>query len=102
MDRTIPACEFADDRPVNATDRNLTRNLTRSMGDAACFGGMVGCGETYFPAFALAVGLGALTGAGILATLGCESRTYRDLFGILSVRPGAGSVTAPIIASAEE
>lgn len=79
------------------------------MGDAAC--------------------LGALTGAAMLATMGCESRTYYWLFGtssigrllclgllagvalpkgslktirmrILSVR--VGSVTAPIIASADE
>lgn len=44
------------------------QNLNRSMGDAACFGGMVGCGETYFPAFALAVGLGE-TAAGLVASL---------------------------------
>ncbi|TWT49590.1 Major Facilitator Superfamily protein [Rubripirellula amarantea] len=44
------------------------QNLRRSMGDAACFGGMVGCGETYFPAFALAVGLGE-TEAGLVASL---------------------------------
>ena len=79
----------------------------------------------------LALCMGALAGAAMLATMGCESRTYYWLFGIssvgrllclgllvgvvlpkaslktislriLSVRPGAGSVTAPIIASAEE
>ncbi len=44
------------------------RNMLRSLGDAACFGGMVGCGETYFPAFALAIGLGE-TAAGLVASL---------------------------------
>lgn len=38
------------------------------MGDAACFGGMVGCGETYFSAFALAIGLGE-TAAGLVASV---------------------------------
>ncbi|WP_431192175.1 MFS transporter [Rhodopirellula bahusiensis] len=44
------------------------RNLTRSLGDAACFGGMVGCGETYFSAFALAVGLSE-TASGLIASI---------------------------------
>lgn len=44
------------------------QNLSRSMGDAAFFGGMVGCGETYFPAFALAIGLGE-TASGMVASL---------------------------------
>ncbi len=44
------------------------RNLTRSMGDAAFFGGMVGCGETYFSAFALAIGLGE-TASGMVASV---------------------------------
>ncbi|KAA5541954.1 MFS transporter [Roseiconus nitratireducens] len=44
------------------------RNLTRSMGDAACFGAMVGCGETYFAPFALAIGLSE-TAAGLVASL---------------------------------
>lgn len=44
------------------------RNLNRSLGDAACFGGMVGFGETYFAAFALAVGIGEAH-AGIIASV---------------------------------
>jgi len=36
----------------------LTRDLTASVGDAGAFGVMVGIGETYVPAFVLAVGLG--------------------------------------------
>lgn len=51
--------------PSPAAER---RNLTRSMGDAAFFGGMVGCGETYFSAFALAIGLGE-TAAGMVASV---------------------------------
>jgi len=43
-------------------------NMRRSLGDAACFGGMVGCGETYFAAFALAIGLGEAT-AGAVASI---------------------------------
>ncbi|NQV22780.1 MAG: MFS transporter [Rhodopirellula sp.] len=35
----------------------LRRDLKVSLYDSAAFGGMVGAGETYFPAFALAVGL---------------------------------------------
>ena len=64
MDRKLTARELADNRPARATDPNLSR----SMGDAACFGGMVGCGETYFSAFALAVGLGE-TAAGLVASV---------------------------------
>lgn len=50
-----------------APDRTK-RNLNRSLGDAACFGGMVGFGETYFAAFALAVGIGEAS-AGIIASV---------------------------------
>ena len=79
----------------------------------------------------LAICAGALAGAAILAYWGTTSQTYYYLFGlssagrllclgllvgavlpkhslksigmrVLSIRPGAGSVTAPIIASAEE
>jgi MFS family permease len=64
MDRIVTSRELADNGPVQSTEANLTR----SMGDAACFGGMVGCGETYFPAFALAVGLGE-TAAGLVASV---------------------------------
>ncbi len=40
------------------TSRHLHRNLAVSTADAATFGVMVGIGETFLPAFALAVGLG--------------------------------------------
>jgi MFS family permease len=46
----------------------LRRDLRASLGDGVGHGGMVGLGETYFPAFALAVGLGELM-AGLVASL---------------------------------
>jgi MFS family permease len=42
--------------------------LRASLGDGVGFGGMVGMGETYLPAFALAVGLGELV-AGLVASV---------------------------------
>ncbi len=47
---------------------SLRANLRASLFDGAAFGGMVGLGETYLPAFVLAVGLGELT-AGLVASL---------------------------------
>ena len=46
----------------------LQRDLRASLGDGAGHGGMVGFGEIYFSAFALAVGLGELM-AGLVASL---------------------------------
>ncbi|MCC9641361.1 MFS transporter [Rhodopirellula sp. JC740] len=59
--------ELAAVSPENAGKAD-GRNLARSLGDAACFGGMVGCGETYFSAFALAIGLGE-TASGLVASI---------------------------------
>lgn len=50
------------------TSRQLNRNLAVSTGDAATFGVMVGIGETFLPAFALAVGLGEVM-AGLVASI---------------------------------
>jgi MFS family permease len=47
---------------------DLRSNLRASLGDATSFGVMVGVGETYLPAFVLAVGLGEVT-AGMVASL---------------------------------
>ncbi len=47
---------------------DVRHNLGRSMGDAASFGVMVGLGETYLPAFALAMGMGEAT-SGLVASL---------------------------------
>ncbi len=46
---------------------HLRRNLALSTGEAGAYGAMVGMGETYFPAFALALGMGEVT-AGIVAS----------------------------------
>lgn len=50
------------------TSRQLTRNLKVSTADAATFGVMVGIGETFLPAFALAVGLGEVM-AGLVGSV---------------------------------
>ncbi len=47
---------------------DVRHNLGRSMGDAASFGVMVGLGETYLPAFALALGMGEAS-SGLVASL---------------------------------
>ena len=46
----------------------LRRDLRASLLDGTAFGGMVGFGETYLPAFALAVGLGEMV-AGAVSSL---------------------------------
>ncbi len=46
----------------------LRRDLWISTADAAAFSVMVGCGETYLPAFALAIGLGPVA-AGLVASV---------------------------------
>lgn len=48
--------------------RRLRSDLRLSCGEAVAFGGMVGLGETFLPAFVLAAGLGELT-AGLSASL---------------------------------
>ena len=47
---------------------NLRRDLWASTADGAAYSVMVGCGETYIPAFALALGLGPVA-AGMMASL---------------------------------
>lgn len=47
---------------------SLRANLRFSTGDGAAFGVMVGMGETYFPAFALAIGLGEVA-AGLISSI---------------------------------
>lgn len=49
-------------------DAAVRRDLRAMLGDAAAFSVMVGVGETYVPAFALAAGLSEVT-AGLVATL---------------------------------
>jgi len=56
MDRRLPEPSAASARPTR-------RNLKLSAADGGCFGGMVACGETYLPAFALALGLSEMAAA---------------------------------------
>jgi hypothetical protein len=51
-----------------APPRGRERDLHAITADGAFFSAMVGLGETYVPAFALAVGLGEVV-AGLIATL---------------------------------
>ncbi|MCA9262434.1 MAG: MFS transporter [Planctomycetales bacterium] len=46
----------------------LRQDLRASIVEGAAYGGMVGCGETYLPAFALAMGLGEMT-AGMVSSV---------------------------------
>jgi len=48
--------------------RPLRADLSAMVWDGVAFGAMVGLGETYLPAFALALGHGAVT-AGLVASL---------------------------------
>jgi MFS family permease len=54
--------------PLPFLTRGLRRDLLVSAIDAAAFSVMVGCGETYFPAFSLAIGLGPVS-AGLMASV---------------------------------
>src|SRR6516165_6423850 len=48
--------------------RSLRKNLRNSVSDGAAFSVMVGIGETYFPAFVLAMGMGEIA-AGLVASI---------------------------------
>lgn len=55
--------------PKSAAPRSATRaNLRASTADAAAFGAMVGLGESYISAFALAIGLGEIS-AGLVSSI---------------------------------
>jgi MFS family permease len=54
--------------PVPARPQMLRRDLRASLADGAGWGGMVGFGENYLPAFALAIGLGEVM-SGLVASL---------------------------------
>ncbi len=53
---------------ASPTHPNLRRDLRAIVGDGIAFSVMVGIGEAYLPAFALAAGLGELT-SGLISTL---------------------------------
>lgn len=63
----------------------LRRDLRASVGDGVAFGGMVGLGETYLPAFALAVGLGEMV-AGMVSSLPLVAGGLMQLVSPMAVR----------------
>src|SRR5262245_671391 len=54
--------------PRRSRRRSLRKNLRASVADGASFSVMVGIGETYFPAFVLALGLGEIA-SGLVASV---------------------------------
>lgn len=75
--KQVAAFDLPASRPPAATALHFPRLLPRgalrrdlwvSTADATAFSVMVGCGETYLPAFALALGLGPVS-AGLVATV---------------------------------
>src|SRR6516165_9799517 len=66
--RRLPV-HFDPPRSMLRTRRRLLRkNLRNSLSDGAAFSVMVGIGETYFPAFVLALGMGEIA-AGLVASV---------------------------------
>ncbi len=75
-------------KSVFATSRmtgNTRSNLRASTGDGAAFGIMVGMGETYFGAFALAIGLGEVA-AGLISSLPMLSGGLLQLVSLRAVK----------------
>lgn len=62
------APEAAGPSPEASSERRLRADLRAMLGDGLAFSFMVGVGESYLPAFALALGHGAIT-AGLIATI---------------------------------
>ena len=63
----------------------LRNDLVAGHLEGAAFGGMVGLGETYLPAFALAVGLGEIT-AGMVASVPLLAGGLMQAFSPLAIR----------------
>lgn len=68
MTASVTELEISPAERAGPTDRPLRRELHISCYEGAAFGGMVGFGETFLPAFALVAGLGELT-AGLVGSL---------------------------------
>ena len=62
----------------------LRRDLVATAADAAAFSVMVGCGETYIPAFALALGMGPVA-AGMMASVPLLAGAFFQLVTPLAV-----------------
>lgn len=65
--------------------QRLRRDLRYSLIDGVAFGGMVGIGETYLPAFALAVGLGEMA-AGMVSSVPLLAGGLMQLASPMAVR----------------
>ncbi|MCA9223117.1 MAG: MFS transporter [Planctomycetales bacterium] len=63
----------------------LRKDLTAGHAEGAAFGAMVGLGETYLPAFALAAGLGEVT-AGLVASVPLVAGGLMQLVSPLAIR----------------
>lgn len=66
-ERCASACSTPLPSPRERRFPHLRQNLVYSASEAGAYGAMVGMGETYLPAFALALGMGEVT-AGIVAS----------------------------------
>jgi len=66
----VPPTHFDSPTPMfrRSRRRSLRKNLRNSVSDGAAFSVMVGIGETYFPAFVLALGMGEIA-AGLIASI---------------------------------
>src|SRR5579863_5101065 len=66
----VPSTHFDTSTPMfrRSRRRSLRKNLRNSVSDGAAFSVMVGIGETYFPAFVLALGMGEIA-AGLIASI---------------------------------
>lgn len=83
---------------VDAPRRERRRDLRAILGDGVAFSVMVGLGETYVPALALALGLGA-SAAGLIATAPLLAGALLQLVTPLAVR-GLGSYRRWVVACA--
>ena len=70
---------------MTSSPPSIRRNLQASAVDGAAFGGMVGLGETYLAAFALAVGVGEVS-AGLVASLPLVAGGTLQLASLRAVR----------------
>lgn len=66
----VPTSRFDTPPPMfrRSRRRALRKNLRNSFSDSAAFSVMVGIGETYFPAFVLALGMGEIA-SGLVASI---------------------------------
>lgn len=86
--------------PANAVsnDQSISRNLRSMTRDGVFYSVMVGIGETYFPAFVLAAGLGEVA-AGLITTLPLLAGAVLQLLAPRGVK-ALGSARLWVVASA--